>query len=62
MKTLNGKILLGWMGKKEALAYLCEEAVPPLSEEAAIELWESYRKKCGRLGKPGISQTRECAA
>jgi len=51
MKTLNGKILLGWMSEKEALAYLCKEAVPPLTKEAAIELWESYRGKVAALGK-----------
>jgi hypothetical protein len=51
MKTLNGKILLGWMGEKEALAYLCEEAVPPLTKEAAIELWQSYRGKVTALDK-----------
>jgi hypothetical protein len=51
MKTFRGKLLLGWMDKKEALAYLCQEAVPPLTEEAAIQLWECYRKKVAALGK-----------
>jgi len=61
MKTLSGKLLLGWMDKKEALAFLLEEAVPPLAEEAAIELWESYRGKVAALGnreyhRPGNTQ------
>jgi hypothetical protein len=51
MKTFRGKLLLGWMDKKEALAYLCEEAVPPLTEEDAINLWECYRSKVAALGK-----------
>jgi hypothetical protein len=60
MMTLTGKLLLGWMSKNEALAYLCEEAVPPFTEEAAIELWENYRVRVAALGnrqydKPGTA-------
>jgi hypothetical protein len=50
MKTFHGRLLLGWMNKKEALHFLVEEAVPPLTEEVAIELWESYREKVAALG------------
>jgi hypothetical protein len=53
MQTLRAKLLLGWMSKKEALAFLTEQAVPPLTEEAAIALWESYRQKVAALGNRG---------
>jgi len=42
------------MNQKEALQFLVKEAVPPLSEEEAIKLWECYRQKVTALGN------REC--
>jgi hypothetical protein len=56
MKTLRGKLLLGWMDKKEALSNLVEEAVPPLSEPDAIELWDTYRHKVAALGNRGCNK------
>jgi hypothetical protein len=56
MKTFSGKLLLGWMSKEEALAFLMGQAVPPLSEAAAIELWESYRQKVAQLGNRGCQK------
>jgi hypothetical protein len=51
MKTLSGKLLLGWMQEKEALAFLLDEAVPPLTKDAALELWNCYRAKVTALGQ-----------
>jgi hypothetical protein len=53
--TVDGKILLGWMTKSEALKTLLEEAVfaSPLSEQAAIALWEQYKAKVAGLGARG---------
>src|SRR6266404_3288575 len=58
MKTVSGKILLGWMAKDEAMKTLLEEAVldQPLDEAGAIALWESYNAKVAVLG------VRDCPA
>jgi hypothetical protein len=57
MKTLSGKLLLGWMSKPEALAFLVGEAVPAMTEEAAIALWECYRAKVAALGNRGCPKS-----
>lgn len=56
-KTVNGRILLGWMGKDEALRVLLQEAVfdEPLDEAGALGLWECYKAKVAALGP------RDCA-
>ena len=61
MKTLRGKLLLGWMTKKEALAFLTGEAVPPLAEEEAIKLWESYCQRVAALGNRGCQKPANAA-
>lgn len=45
-KTVAAQILLGWMGKDEAIPYLLEQCWfdPPLTSQQAEELWEKYRK------------------
>src|SRR5260370_38499968 len=53
MKTFRGKLLVGWMNQREALQFLVKEAVPPLSEEEATNLWECYRQKVAALGNRG---------
>ena len=49
------------MGKKEALAYLCDEAVPPLTEEEAIKLWETYCQRVVALGNRGCQKPATAA-
>jgi hypothetical protein len=58
MKTVSGKILLGWMAEDEAMKTLLEEAVldQPLDKAGAIALWECYRAKVLALGM------RDCPA
>lgn len=56
MKTFRGRLLLGWMNQKEALQFLVKEAVPPLSEEEAIKLWQCYRQKVAGLGNRGCGK------
>lgn len=50
--TVDGKILLGWMGRDEALRVLLQEAVfdDPLDEAGAIRLWECFKAKVSGLG------------
>ena len=56
MKTLRGRLLLGWMNRKEALQFLTKEAVPPLTEEDAVKLWACYRQKVAALGNRGCQK------
>jgi hypothetical protein len=44
------------MNQREALQFLVKEAVPPLSEEEAIKLWECYRQKVTALGSRGCNK------
>lgn len=55
-KIVDARILLGWMGRADALRALTQEAVldAPLTEDAAIALWESYRTKVAALGNREI--------
>ncbi len=43
---LAGRALLGWMDRAQAVKFLMEDCLfsPPLSIEAAEEIWESHRK------------------
>src|SRR6266478_2630508 len=61
MKTLRGKLLLGWMTKKEALAFLTGEILPPLGEKEAIKLWESYCQRVAALGNRGCQKPANAA-
>jgi hypothetical protein len=45
MKTFRGKLLLGWINQKEALQFLVKEAVPPLSEEEAINYGNAIARR-----------------
>jgi hypothetical protein len=49
--TLGANLLLGWMSKTEAVNWLREACSfdPPLTEQQAIETWETYRRRVEAL-------------
>ena len=49
------------MNQREALQFLVKEAVPPLSEEEATNLWECYRQKVTALGNRGCHKPANAA-
>lgn len=57
IKTVEGKVLLGWMPREEALWALTKVCIfdQPLTEDEAVKKWEEYRDKVRCLKK------RECA-
>src|SRR5437016_3374302 len=56
--AVQAKLLLGWMGKEEAMGNLLRESMrePALTEAEAHSLWEKYQERVSKL-KP-----RDCAA
>jgi hypothetical protein len=50
-KTIKAKLLLGWMPRCEALHFLLNDCVfdPPMTNEAALQLWEGCRTKVAAL-------------
>jgi hypothetical protein len=50
-KSVDGKILLGWMIESEAVPYLQKECLfdPPLLEQQARDLWIQYRDRVAAL-------------
>ena len=51
VKTVEAKLLLGWMSRDEALKVLLNECVfdDPLDEGSALKLWQEYRDKAVEL-------------
>ena len=49
--TVGARILLGWMEKEEAVAYLRESCWfdPPMTEAQALQLWETHRNRVEQL-------------
>lgn len=61
-QTVDARVLLGWMDRREVLKTLLEEAVfpEPLTEQAALQLWEKYKAKVAALGaRPAPAPTFE---
>jgi hypothetical protein len=52
-KTVEAKLLLGWMPQQEALDFLLSKCVfdAPLQEADALAIWNSYRDKVTAIGK-----------
>lgn len=50
-KTFDGKLLLGWMKRDEAVTALCDACSfdPPLTKSQAEDLWQMQRKKVEEL-------------
>jgi hypothetical protein len=49
--TVDGRILLGWMERDEAISYLQKDCwfEPPLTEQQAEELWNTYKARVDNL-------------
>ena len=52
-KTVEAKLLLGWMSKPEALDFLLGKCAfeHPLAEPEALAMWRKYQDKVAALGK-----------
>jgi hypothetical protein len=60
MATVDARILLGWMGRDEAVALLQKECVfdPALSENQATELWATYKARVDHLPERILEQPK----
>ena len=59
VKTVEARVLLGWMERDQAVKYLMEECIfdPSLTESQAEQIWHPYRRAVESL-----TPTRECCS
>jgi hypothetical protein len=61
MKTLDGKLLLGWMTKEEARTALCDACHfdPAMTTPKAEQLWQEYKQRVDALPERPSTATTE---
>jgi len=49
--AVRGRILPGWMVHDEAMNYLTQECIPPMTAQDAEQIWQQYRQRVEALAE-----------